>query len=107
MMAMLFLDLLTGLPEEEIGADRRAEDRDERGRIGGVELDIGYHHRPERLAPGDMDDEQHRDIGEEGERRPFEDRGIARIAEPDLEDDAENAEQQGVERGIAAGEQRQ
>ena len=104
---MLFLDFLPGLPEEEIGADRRAEDRDEGRGIGGVELDIGYHHRPERLAPGDMDDEQHRDIGEEGEGRPFEDRGIAWIAESHLEDDAEDAEQQGVEPGIAAGQQRQ
>ena len=40
-------------------------------------------------------------------RRPFEDGGIARIAQHDFEDDADDAEAERVEPGIAAGEQRQ
>ena len=41
MVAVLLLDLLRGLPEEEIGADRGAEDGDERRRIGRRPLDFG------------------------------------------------------------------
>ena len=54
-----------------------------------------------------MHHEQHRDIGKEGERRPFEDCGVARIAKADFEDDAEDPEQQGIESGLASGEQGQ
>ena len=64
-----FLRLLRGLPEEEIGTDRRAEHRDNHGKVGGRELDLGHEHAGQNLGPRHMNDENDADIGFERIRR--------------------------------------
>lgn len=48
-MAVLFLDLLPSLPEEQVGTDGCAQDGDEGGRIGGVELQFRHDQRSESM----------------------------------------------------------
>ena len=65
-MAVLLLDLLPGLPEEQIGADRGAEDRDERRSHRRRSTAIsGTTSGGQRLAPRHMRDRHHGDIGEQ------------------------------------------
>ncbi|OJU14583.1 MAG: hypothetical protein BGN95_04530 [Sphingomonas sp. 66-10] len=96
------LDLLGGLPEEEIGTDRRPEDADDHHRGGAVEADM----RQKRLAhchtPIDMHDEQHGDIGKQRKCQPFQIEDIAMIRHEHLQEERCGNEQRGHEMAIEA-----
>ena len=58
-MPVLLLDFLPRLPEEEIGADRRAEDCHDSCDVAGVEMEIGQKQTAHRRLPIDIGDNQH------------------------------------------------
>ena len=95
MAAVLLFHFLPGLPEEQVGADRRPEDRDQRHRVVLVEVEGRDQGVADRFAPRHMTDEHHRDIGKQRQRGPLEDAGVARVAHPHLEHDAGQPEQRG------------
>ena len=101
-MPMLFLDFLAGLPEEQVGTDRRAQDRDHGHGVGGGPLDVWNDQGGQRLAPRHARYGDDRDIGKQRKGRPLQDRRIALIVQRDLDRDAHDPEQQGVERRAAA-----
>ena len=97
MAAVLFLDLLPGLPEKQIGADRRAENGDQRHGVRLVECEARHQGAPCRLTQRNAGNEHHRDIGKQRQRRPFEHADIAIIADKDFEDDTHQAEKESIE----------
>src|SRR3546814_7071898 len=85
MMAVLLFDFLPGLPEEQVRADRSAQDRHYCRRVGRIPLYFRDNQGCKCPAPGNSSHCDHPDIGEKGEGRPFEDRRVARIAQRHLE----------------------
>ena len=83
--SLLVLDLLGRLPEEEVGADRRAEHRDDGDDVLRVSTRAAARQARARPRPSGHDDEHRRDIGEQRQRQPFQHRDVARIADEDLE----------------------
>ena len=59
------VDLLFGLPEEKVWADRRAEDGDDEREVARGERDVRNDQVVAHRTPGGVDDERHRDVGEE------------------------------------------
>ena len=96
-----------GLPEEEVGADRRAENGDHDSEIGPGEFEM----RQDKIArdgqPGHADHKHRRHIGEERQRQPPQHRGIARVAREHFEDDGDDGKAGNVENGRAGEEQAQ
>src|SRR3546814_10560861 len=74
MMAVLLFDFLPGLPEEQVRADRSAQDRHYCRRVGRIPLYFRDNQGCKCPAPGNSSHCDHPDIGEKGEGRPFEDR---------------------------------
>ena len=93
----LVFGFLRGLPEEQIGRDRGAEDRDDGGEIIRAPGDLRNQHAGERLAPRHMGKDKRRDIGEQAERQPFQDRDVALVVEKDLRHDRYHAEEHDVD----------
>ena len=79
------LDLLRGLPEEEIGADGGAEDRDHHHEIIGVDDSLRPHRGEQRRAPRDLHGEGGGDIGKQRQRQEFQHRRVASIGQEHLE----------------------
>ncbi len=94
---MFVLCLFGGLPEEQVRADRRPQHRDDRDDIVLLPGNARHEGAVRDFAPRHVDDENSRDIGEERERRPFEDRGIALVAREYLEPRAEDRKEDNVE----------
>ena len=105
MVAVLFLDLLAGLPEEQVGADGGAEDRHQGRGVGRVPLDFGHDQGRQGPAPGHAGDHDHGHVAEQRQGRPLQDRGVARVVEEDFHQHAEHPELQCIEGAIAAGEE--
>ncbi len=101
------LDLLLGLPEEEIGTDRGAQDRHQRSQIRGRPGDPRDDQAMPDNAPRHVDDERHRDIGEQRHGQPFEHRDIARITRERLEQHRHQPEGGHIEERGAADQQLQ
>ena len=92
-MQLLFLHLLGGLPEEEIGADGRPIDRHHEAKKAGRPLDVRRERGLEEAQPVRLDDERRQHIGEQREGEPLQDLGIAPIGHEDLQQqDAEREE---------------
>ena len=104
---MLFLDLLPGLPEKQIRADRRPENRHQRHRMRLVHREAWHQNSAHSLLPRDIGDKQHRNIGQQRKRGPFEDAGIAIIADQHFKQDADNPEDDRVEQHWTRDQQRQ
>ena len=105
MAALFLLDLLRRLPEEKIGADRRAEDRDEARCEGRSSIRRAGTKTPRSASPhGQMDRQNDRDIGEKAERRELQDRGILAIVEEDLEQHADQSKAERIGDELAANE---
>ena len=64
-VVLLLFDFLRGLPEEKIGADRRAEHGDHDGQIGAREFEMGQDKIARDREPGDADHEHCRHISEQ------------------------------------------
>ncbi len=79
------LDFLGGLPKEEIGADGGAEDTHDDGGGVGVEGEFGPDRAQRNFAPRDMNREQHRGVGQQGEGQPFQEKDIAVIGNENLQ----------------------
>ena len=88
------LDLLGGLPEEQIGADGGAEHGDHHHEIIGVDGRLRPHCGDQRRAPWDVHGEGGRDIGEQRQRQEFQHRRIAAVGQEDLEDGRAGREDQ-------------
>ena len=76
----LVLDLLRGLPEEQVGADRRAEHGHEHGEIAPRPFDMRHDKVERDRPPGHADDKHRGDIGEQGKREPAQHGSITRVA---------------------------
>ncbi|MGY4423250.1 hypothetical protein ACVWY2_005699 [Bradyrhizobium sp. JR6.1] len=83
----LLLRLLRGLPEEQIGRDGCAEDRHDGGEIIGAPGQARNQHAGQRLHPRHLGKGERRDIGEQAERQPFQDRDVAPVVHEDLRGD--------------------
>ena len=94
---LLVFDLLRSLPEEEIGADRRAEDGDEHGEIAPRPFDVRNDKIEGDRSPGHADGEHRRDISEEGEREPAQHGDIARVAHKDFHEARSRRERRDIE----------
>ena len=101
----LVLGFLRGLPEEQIGRDRGAEDGDDGGEIVGAPGQARNEHAGQRLAPRHLGKGERGDIGEQAERQPFQHRHVALVIEEDLRHDRGHAEQQHVDDAVAADQQ--
>ena len=97
-----FLGLLRGLPEEQVGADRRAEDGDDHQQEIAVERDRGEQRRAQHFPPRHMDEEGRDDIGEQRPGQELEIAGIRVVRHGDLGEQAGHAECQSVEHRPAA-----
>ena len=86
--AVLFFHLLPGLPEEQVGADCRPENRYQRHRVRLVEGEVRNQRAIECRAQRHIGHEHHPDIGKQRERGPLEHPGIDRIGQEYLEQDA-------------------
>ena len=101
------LDLLRGLPEEQIGADGGAEHGDHHQEIIGIDVRLRPHGRQQRRAPRDLHREGGRDVGEQRQRQEFQDRRIAAIGDEDLQQGRAGGEDQRVLVIEPANDQRQ
>ena len=101
----LVLGFLRGLPEEQIGRDRGAEDGDDGGEIIGAPGQARNEDAGERLAPGNLGKGERRDIGEQAERQPFQHRDVAFVIEKYLRRHRRHAEQQHIDDAVAADQQ--
>ena len=99
------LDLLRGLPEEEIGADRRAEDAHHHRRRGGIEREARPDRAKRHLAPGNMDREQHRGVGEQRKGQPLQVGDIAVVGDEHLQQQRQEHEEQRHQAPIDAGDE--
>ncbi len=101
---LLLLDLLGGLPEEEIGADRRPQ----QGHQGGpavLRLRQGRDERVvEDLPPVGMEEQRRDDVGDEDEGQPLEDPGDLLVPQPDRGHHDEQGEDADEVVGIEAGQ---
>ena len=81
----LVFRFLGRLPEKHVGADGRAEDGDDGEKIVRVELDRRQERADRHGAPGNIDGERGRDIGQQRQRRPFQNLDIAFVAGKNLQ----------------------
>src|SRR5579862_1497811 len=102
---LYFLNFFFGLPEKEIGADRRAQDSDDDCEVAGTEREIGNNKMIANRRPGCSYDHRHTDIGEERDRKPFEECNIARVAHEDLENAYDGGKSRHVQKGASSHEQ--
>ena len=70
----LVFGFLRGLPEEQIGRDRGAEDRDDGGEIVGAPGQARNENAGQRLAPRHLGERERGDIGEQAQCQPFQHR---------------------------------
>ena len=91
------LDLFRRLPEKEIGADRRAEDGDDHGEIGGRPFDMRNDEMVGDRSPWHANDEHRGDIGQQREREPAQHGDVARVAHEDFEEHDQNGERRHIE----------
>ena len=88
--------LLRRLPEKEIGADCRAENGDQRRKIGAFERDRrpkgGADRRPFRLT----DHDGRGNVGEKGKGEPFQVRDVFSVWQRDLQDERHASQRQHV-----------
>ena len=80
---LLLFDLLRGLPEEQIRADGRAEDGDDRRPSGFAARHVDRQDIMKHLAPVRANVERRADVHEEDEGQPLEHAGEHRVAESD------------------------
>jgi hypothetical protein len=88
--------LLSGLPEEEVWADRRAEHRHhgQQHRMRGRQLRL--HDRARDLPPVEPQREGHRHVRQQRQRQPLEPAHVALVRQPHLQRQAEHAEGGGI-----------
>ena len=103
--ALDFLDLLLGLPEEEIRTDRRSQDGDDHGQVVLVPMDRRDKRRAKRGQPVDLDTEGDADVGEQGQRQPLQHADIAGVRQEHLEQQRNDPESNGEQRLVAAADQ--
>jgi hypothetical protein len=101
----LVFGLFGRLPEKQVGRDRRAEYRDQRGEKSRVPGDAWYQHAPQGLAPRHFHDREYGDIGEQAERQPLQHVHIALVAHEDLHHDRAEPEHDHVEKAGAANQE--
>jgi hypothetical protein len=108
--AVAVLDFLRGLPEEQVGADGRAQHGDHHSRVV-LRRDVrrqvlpGLQRFGDGALPRHRNGQDHRDVREQGERQPLQDPHAALVRETDLGAYAERTEAEDVERMWPAGEQ--
>jgi len=105
LMPFLLLYLLRCLPEKQIGADRGAENRDQRGQIVALEGERRRQQRAQHLAPGNLHREHRADISEQGQRQPFQHAHIADIRNEHLQQHGHRAKGHYPQGMRAAGQQ--
>lgn len=92
-----FLDFLRRLPEEQVGADRRAEHGDDRGQVRRGQLEPRPHERAADFTPIDRHDQRDCDIREQRQCGPFEQARIAVVRHEDLQQGRQRAEEDDIE----------
>jgi hypothetical protein len=89
--------LLRGLPEEQVGRNRGAEDGDQGGEEVGAPSDLGDEQAGERLGPMHVSREQRRDIREQAQGQPFRDHDVTVVIGEHDADDTDGREHRHVE----------
>jgi len=85
----ILLDLLGGLPEEEIGRDRGPQDAHECGEVAVGPLNARGHGGDQDSLPVRSGQERGQDVGEQDEREPLEDAGNLAVGGPEEQGDDE------------------
>ena len=94
-----FLNLGTGLPEKQVGADGGAKKSDEHDQEFPVGGEVGNEGSAQRGAPVDVHGEDRGDISEQRQRQPLEDVGIAHVGHADLKDHGQQCEEGSIHMG--------
>ena len=92
---VLFFHFLAGLPEEQVGADRGAKYGDQRHRMFTVKRERGDDDAAQGRIPINARDKDYGNVGKQRQRGPFEDAGIAGVADQDFGQYADNAKGDG------------
>ena len=85
MVLLFLLDLFRGLPEEEVGADGRADHRDDEREIGWRELYPRHDGRQQQRAPVWLDDDRGDEVRRQRECQQLQDARVVTIGDEDLE----------------------
>jgi hypothetical protein len=101
------LDLLLGLPEEQVWADRGAHHGDDRHQIFRLERQRRPSDGPGHLTPCDIHNEGADHVAEQRQTPPFEDGDIACVPGEDLQPGRQHAEQHDIQQCGAADQQLQ
>ena len=104
---VLVLGLLGSLPEEQIGADRRPEDGDDRNDIVLLPGKARHQGVNDDLTPRHIHHQDRGDIGEERERSPLQNPHVPFVTQKDLQSGTNDGEQDDVEMGRPTDEQAQ
>ena len=95
MAAVLFLHLLPGLPEEQVGADGGPENRHQRHRVILVEGEMRHHDIENCGVPRHIGHQDHPGIGKQRKRGPFKHALVLLIAQHHFERDADQPDGDG------------
>jgi hypothetical protein len=104
---MQLFDFLPSLPEEEVGTSCRAKHGDHRHRMGTVKHEMRNEGAREGRSPRYVRCEHDGHIRKQRQRRPFEHRGVACVADKCFEQDTSDAEEDGIKVLGATGQQAQ
>ena len=99
------LDLLGRLPEEEVGTDGGAEDADDHGGGVGIRRETGPDRAQRHLTPGNVNREQDRGVGQQGERQPLQEEDVTMIGDEHLQQQRSEHEERRHEMAIEAGDE--
>lgn len=102
---MLVLDFLRSLPEEQIRADRRAEDRDDSRPEGRLARKSGNEQSASEFAERNLHEHERAEIGQKREGQPFQDGNVAGVLKEYLEAGADDRKEHDVDRRLAADEE--
>ena len=101
-VGLLFLDLLRALPEEEIGADGGAEDRDDQRQRLTRQFDLRHEGADRHRRPVDLHGEDHADIGQQRKGEPLQQPDIAMVGHEHDRQQGEDREGHRVQARVAA-----
>jgi len=103
----LFFHFLRSLPEKKIRADGRAEHCDQREEIVRAQREIRNERVQAGLEPRHAHHERRRDVGEEGERQPLQERRVPGKGNEDLQSQRHERERQDIQTRRASDQQLQ
>jgi hypothetical protein len=103
--AVLLLHFLPGLPEEQVGADRRAQRGDHGHRCLPVKGELRHHHAAQHRLGRDIRNEGYEDIGKQRKRRPLEEARVERIGDEHFKQHRNAAEEHDIKHGWSGKQQ--